>query len=216
MRRPIHVSGLSGFWDVMSDWYSSFEAVLTDATAKAKEIYNQGYDAAYNTVKDAQMAMKEALLIQKEVDAELEMMKPGPERDELLRKREEAKGFFEEYVFPAWQKFSSFVGLDSDTDSAFDNMQLSGMGAVPIVAIGAVVAAVALSTVAYQYIDLMKEIKNDPNLSSGERADFFKFMSPGGLFSEVSEAAKQMKWPLMIGGIAVLGLVFYQKAGKKA
>lgn len=174
------------WWSAFSSWGQSAISEMNKYYEDAKQIMNQGMDYAYEKVNEAKELMAQALRNESVIDSKIEMMPDGPDKNRLIAKRNEAKGFFSEYVMPAWSKFASLVGLSSDPESSNRNMQF---GAVPLIPIAAVVVALSLSAVAWRYIELQDDILNDPAFSASQKAGLLSSFSIGGLTANLKTVA---------------------------
>lgn len=187
----------SSWWEQLSDWGSSAIADLGKYVNEAKEIMNKGMDYTYEKVNEARELMQEAESKRIAIDQKIESMPPGPDRDRLIAKRDQAKGFFDEYVLPAWIKFASLVGLNNNPASSYNNMTF---GYVQAIAISVVIVALALSAVAWKYIELQDDILTDPAFSTTQKAGLLTSFSVGGLTANLK--------PIAIAGAVIAVAIF--------
>jgi len=190
----------------ITDWFESavdtVSSGITEAADWVSESASESYDWAAEkaaeltaeskaTLKDFQDKMNKLFATQDKVDQAIESLPSNsPLRQKLEAKRQESRGMFEEYVLPAWKKFSEWAGFESDSD-------YGGMGFVVTLGIAAVLGAVAVSM---YYIngaqELELEILNDPELKKQYVA------SHGSSLAAISNIGKYIMWGL--GGVAVL------------
>ena len=214
-------------WDTITGATSS----AYDATAEvASNIYDAGANAMSAAadeftlkLEEFKKNMAELIATQKEVDQRIETLGPGPDRDRLVAKRDANRGYFTEYILPAYEKIAGYLDWPTDPTQMSGYEQTSyikagAMGFVPIaigVAYATQIAVVALIVAVSVYlvncVVTEREILNDPALSAKEK---YGMISKLGIFSNIGGALGQAKWVVL--GVAGIAVLYYgSKAFKK-
>lgn len=159
--------------------------------------------------------MNELLGVQKKVDAAIEALPPGPDRDRLIKARSENRGFlFSQVVVPAWNKIKSWLGGSSTAAplSGYGDVEPheDGMGVLPLLIPAAVVAA---STAILGYIgsNLYTEYKilNDPALTATQKYEIMRERSSGSITSALGKVQNIV----LMAGLAVAAFYLYRARG---
>ena len=151
-------------------------------------------------VAEASRKFSELTSLQNKVDKGLKNMPEGPDKERLLALRDENRGFFSNYVLPAWNKLKSMVG-DGFMGSS------SGMGIIPLLPIAAVAAATALLGYVGNSIVKEQRILNDPSFTSAQKTSI---LTSGGISAFSGMTKNLTGLVLVIGGI--FGTLFYIKS----
>lgn len=159
----------------------------------AYEMGNFGQTST-NSVTEARLKINELTSLQKRVDEGLRNMPEGPEKQRLLKIRDESRGVFSKYILPAWNRIKDMVGGafgDIDHDEA--------MGIIPLIPIAAVTAATAMLGYVGNSILMERRILNDPSFTAAQKT---QLLSSGGLQSLVGLTSN-------IKTLAILAVVGY-------
>jgi hypothetical protein len=148
--------------------------------------------------------ISELTSLQRRVDAGLNRMPEGPEKQRLMKLREESRGIFTRYILPAWEQIKSFVG---NTFSGED------MGILPLIPI----AAVAAATAALGYVgnSIIKEqrILSDPSFTAAQKT---QLLTSSGIASTVSQGLSSVKNIVIIGAIGFIGWQIFKMTRKES
>ena len=209
-------SWASSVIDTGSTYYEEAASYVAQKSDSAQESiiekYNEAQWAVYN-LKNEQAV----------VDAMISIMPEGAEKESVVKKRDEARGIFDQYVAPlineVINRYDSFDAVDFNTDSKYSNF--AGLGAseigrfggsfglLPVAAVavgtGVVAASMALIYWCNKAYELESAIANDPSLTAFQKA---ALVSQTG----IQGALKSATVPLLIAG-AIAG--FYFLRGRK-
>ena len=152
---------------------------------------------------------------QKEVDLIIEATNDPVEKEELILKRDEARGIFTTYVLPLFDKL-----IDKEKEVKVDieaEAKEQGMGALPLVLVPAlwsigmkitvtVMVGLTLAVIYYtsQAFAIESEIINDSSLSPSEKAALLEKIRATGSVSMASKAVQSLKWSAIIGSIGLI------------
>lgn len=147
--------------DTASQWY-------TQAKIKVQE----NIDSVEAKYEEAKMALFELETNQKLVDKFLAMLPNGPDKERLLKERDEARSFFSTYVAPLVNKL--IVSKNDYNRVLMDNSnKYQSFAALPVGIIAGGAAVVAASTAliyyAYQSNALEQKILDDPSLTQFQK-----------------------------------------------
>lgn len=146
-------------------------------------------------VSDARKKFSELTDVQKKVDEGLKNMPEGPEKQRLLKIRNESRGVFSKYILPAYNKLKNMLG------SGFAGEE---MGILPLVPIAAAAAATAMLGYVGNSIIMERRILNDPSFTAAQKA---QMLSGGGLKSLVGVTGN-LKTIAIVGVLAFLAFQF--------
>jgi len=157
-----------------------------------------GSTSSPSAVTEAGQKIAELTSVQKQVDIGLQNMPAGPDKDRLLKMREESRGIFSKYILPAWNKIkdmvgSGFAGIHEDEE----------MGVIPLIPIAAVAAATAMLGYVGNSILIERRILNDPSFTAAQKA---QILSGGGLKSLVGLTGNIKTLAI----VAVIGFAAFQ------
>lgn len=147
-----------------------------------------------STISEFTNKIKELMNVQKKVDAGLANMPSGPEKDRLLKLKEESRGIFSKYILPAYNTVKNYLGNAMSGDD---------MGFLPLIPIAAVAGATAALGYVTKSLYTEYKILNDPSFSAAQKT---AILSAGGL-SSISGAIGNTKNLLIVLGI---GFVLFQ------
>lgn len=156
---------------------------------------NFGNTSEQSKIEQFKAKMAELTSVQKKVDAGLARMPSGPAKDKLLKLRSESRGFFSNYILPAWNKVKDVAsGAFGEED----------MGAIPLVG-WAAAAIAATAGLGYVGKSLYTEyqILNDPSFTAAQKAQLLG----GGGIQGITSALGQAKTLVIV---AVIGLIAWQ------
>jgi hypothetical protein len=171
-------------------------------------------------IRDAQLMQKALEMKMKATDIALTKMPSGANKDRLLQKRDESRGFFMENVAPLWNKFSSFFTMSGDAvtslppneyDATFGILPLLIWGGVVLggvaLSAAAVMAAGAYLTKARQQAALEDQILKDPSLSATQKSGLITTARDSG---SILSSLPSPKILIPIGIAAGIGLVLWK------
>lgn len=201
---------------VGSSWYKEAETYVTTN-------YNDGKAAVEDKIAEAQWEAFNLATKKAEVDALLQNMIDGPEKEALLKKQSESRSFFSSNVAPLINKvldekeafdkidfnqankYSNFAGV-VDNQGAGNHGRMGFLPVVPVAAGAAVVAAsAALIYWCKKAYALEEAIANDPNLTAMQKA---QLISQTGIQGAIKSAS-------FLGVLALVGGVAYLMMDKK-
>lgn len=167
-------------------------------------------DDPQEAVAEATEKTRELEKTQKQVDALLELLPAThPKYEQLVREREESRGFFHNYVMPAWNELMEYIGVSEGSE----------MGALPVIAVGGaaavIAAAYAYTKAAETNLEREKMILNDPSIPAAIKAQALMAGSPLAELANVFTSAKGL---LLTGGVLVGGyyVIRVVKKGSRA
>lgn len=182
-------------------------------------------------VQEINREMQDLVALQARIDAAITQMPEGADKGRVLQKRAEARGYFNQYVLPAYMAvYNAATSVKQSSEGAWDSIKnwwdglFSGadfgsgqmvrynqMGAIPLLPIGwvAAVGVVALSTTAIYYIKEQaareRAILEDPAFTPQQKKELLE----GGTLSGILKNAQSL---LIVGGIVgVVYLVYRSK-----
>lgn len=163
--------------------------------------------------------MNELLSVQKKVDAAIEKLPPGAERDRLIKARKESRGFvFQNIITPAWNKIREWTGqgataapMAGDEAEELD----AAFGVLPLIPIAVITSSTAI--ISYIGSSLYSEYKilNDPTLTAAQKTQLIQSKSLASTLSSVGSVLGEAKW-LAIAAIAGFIAFQYMKRSKRA
>ena len=198
-------SEFSGIWDDITDSVSSIFDKVPNFYDEGVALFNKGIEYTKDKILEAKDLMSALLSKQSEVDKAIAAIPDTEEgrreKLELSKKRDESRGTFEEYVIPAWTSFTNALGISSDPKKAKEDYTF---GVAPIV-IGAITGGVAITAVTVIYWAKRNYDFEDELLKNAELAKI-KY-SQTSTTGNIANLTGNLKWPLIIGGLGVLGLI---------
>lgn len=209
---------LPSFADMLNKASSVVDEVMqtsSEFVQVGKNLYNEGASAVESKVEEAKYALWELTTAQAELDAKLDSMDAGPEKDALKAKRDSSRSFFADKVAPLAQKLGSdqqkYEAIMVDDVNKYSNFAGHTLGILPVVpvALGVGMAAVSAGIIywAHEAYALERAILDDPNLKPGEKYKLALKAGENGILGSFT----QMKWPLVIGGLSLVGLMLVLK-----
>lgn len=218
----------------MDGWLSdAWQSVTGGAVSAWKYVEGAAsgtYEYAMNKITEVSRQIEELLGLQSQVDKALAKMPEGADKARLMALRAESRGIFSQYIAPAWEKiklalssdevqgnmsglqisangdFGTYTKNPGQYEKEFDHYYSENMGFIPLVAGGAVAAALvaALAVAGYvaNAIITERQIMNDPALTTKEKAALVAGQSLAG---SVSNIMGSLKWALIIAGLGFIG-----------
>lgn len=198
-------SEFSGIWDDITDSVSSLFDKVPNFYDEGVALFNKGIEYTKDKILEAKDLMAALLSKQSEVDKAIAAIPDTEEgrreKLELSKKRDESRGTFEEYVIPAWTSFTNALGISSDPKKAKEDFTF---GVVPIAAL-AISASAATAAIAVIYWSKRSYDFEDELLKNAELAKI-KY-SQTSATGNLANLTGNLKWPLILGGIGLLGLI---------
>lgn len=165
-------------------------------------------------ISDANIKTTELNLSQERVDLLLSLLQ---EKDpalysKLVTQRNEARGFFNEYIVPAYNYLMEMLGIQESAkpQSTMGLLPLIPVAAISVGAIAstaAIIAAVAFYKEADHAIEKENAILDDPNIPEDVKRKVL--LSGGTLWDRIESLSSTVKWTV---GATVLGVLGYQAA----
>ena len=208
-------------WEQASGYASDLIDTISEGGGEfydnAIDVVDSGMDTINERLNEAKVKVEELKEKQKEVDLIIEATNDPVEKEELILKRDEARGIFTTYVLPLFDKL-----IDKEKEVKVDieaEAKEQGMGALPLVLVPAlwsigmkitvtVMVGLTLAVIYYtsQAFAIESEIINDSSLSPSEKAALLEKIRATGSVSMASKAVQSLKWSAIIGSI---GLISY-------
>ncbi len=129
---------------------------------------------------------------QDQVDQLLEIMpKVSPDYQRLANMRADSRGFFQDYVLPAWQTVTEYIQNLTD-----------GFGIIPLLVAGVAVATALAAIYAYNMqataaIEHEDKILNDPSIPTSLKQ---QLLTKSDTFSSLSSISSNVKYIALGGG----------------
>lgn len=188
-------------------------------------------------VQEINREMQSLVALQERIDAAIDQMPESADKGRVLQKRAEARGYFNQYVLPAYMAvYNAATSVKQGSESAWDTVKdwwsglFSGadfgngqmvryqMGVAPVVAVPLVPIAwvtaagiVALSGTAIYYIKAQRDreiaILSDPSFTTEQKRQLIE----GGTLSGILKNAQSL---LLVGGIVGLVYIVYRSKEK--
>jgi L-fucose isomerase-like protein len=200
----------AGFWDDLTNVFKSsvdtFKSwagdVYKTASQYAKETQewiSKGQNYIQSKYDEVIKNMNEAEKNDKIIKEALNKMPQSPEKMRLQAEHKESTNILNNYVRPMWNEFVKQISKPT-------------MGALPAVlpVLGYATAGilVALSSYVVHVIVKQQRMLNDPELKKYVAQDT-------GIFSNLSNITANLKWPIIIGSVAVLAYYANKNFGKR-
>ena len=220
----------------ITDWFiDKYESVSTtakswadSATSTTSEYYegaksyvaektDEGIAAVDDKIGEAQWAVYNLTQQQANVDLLIANATDGAQKDAMIKKRDESRSMFSQYVAPLvnklWNEGNSFMAAGYDDVNKYGNFAglshhpVMGMGILPIVAVAGATAVVATAAAviywANKAYELESAIANDPTLTAIQKATL---VSKTGITGAIKSSV-----PLIIGIVAIVGFITFRK-----
>lgn len=158
-------------------------------------------------VQQAIDKMNELISVQSKVDAAIDRLPPGSQRDRLIKTRDDNRGFtMTNIIIPAWNKIKSWMSGPTTASpmAGFEGelLESDGMGAIPLLIPAAIVAAsAAILSVVGGNLYTEYKILNDPAISGTQKLEFAQGRTITSALTSVGGIAGQLKWIALIAAV---------------
>lgn len=159
---------------------------------------------SWETITEAKNKLNELIKAQGKVDAGIAKMPAGKDKDRLIKVRDANRGFFSNYVMPAWKKVQSLIG-DENANFAGEFKGSNTLGVLPLIPIAAVMSATALLGYVAKSFYTESSILNDPAFTAAQKADLLKSTSTTGGLTAVADVSSNLAKMAFLGaGLFIL------------